>query len=168
MQAVTAKGQTPVSNGVNDICTAINNIELSVYGNYFCGSKLQKDNNSISFGVTGKSYAQNYLVLPNTANLSLFRKIIFTLSVSSHAENYNTVKYGAGVSKIAPSSYNECINSTYFYSPAAIQTNGIAVVKNIELDVSDLDGEYYIFITNYNSYPGFYTTNNIISIELIK
>ena len=51
MQAVTAKGQTPASNGVDDICTAIENIEL------FQGLSIDiLTNPNLILNVSGVSY----------------------------------------------------------------------------------------------------------------
>ena len=106
MQAVTSKGQTPASNGVDDICTAIENIETSTgtslinCGTYSSNGSLNVTNYGISDPVASKfimvpassNYNQNSAISTGVTTGPYFR-IYYGYTKPSFSLSGNTLTY---------------------------------------------------------------------------
>lgn len=134
MQAVTAKGQTPASNSVDDICHAISNIEL------YQGLSIDTlTNPSLILNVSGVSY----LYIDNlTMNNTPCTIAGYTYSVAFYIYNFDYYSY-SNISTIQSYSGSNNLNniiiniSNYNYirliSGVLVATNSIGsvIIKNL-------------------------------------
>ena len=113
-------------------------------GNYLMGSKYTEEDafmpSTTAHNRMPQSIEQNgYVSTTKTIDITNVKKIKAKVHV------YHTGEVGMGVSKTMPTSLAECQN----ISTKAINTGGVNSansIQELEYDVSNLTGEYYIFL----------------------
>ena len=118
-------------------------------GNYLMGSKYTEEDafmpSTTAHNRMPQSIEQNgYVSTTKTIDITNVKKIKAKVHV------YHTGEVGMGVSKTMPTSLAECQN----ISTKAINTGGVNSansIQELEYDVSNLTGEYYLFL-----YPCYY------------
>ena len=131
---------------------------------YVNGQKVTGTGSSSGDYLMGSEYTEEDMFIPSTTahnrmpqsveqNVSTTKTIDITnvKKIKAKVHVYHTGEVGIGVSKTMPTSLAECQN----ISTKAINTGGVNAansIQELEYDVSNLTGEYYLFLYSTHNY----------------